>query len=81
MTSEELDALRENTIAANQQTMATLTHLQAQALQISADLSARMNGVDERLNNIEAILASVLERLERLEQLNRNAIGFATGES
>ena len=68
MTSEELEALRENTIAGNQQTMATLTQLQAQALQISADLSARMNGVDERLNNIEAILASVLERLDRLEQ-------------
>ncbi len=80
MTSEELEAMRENTIAGNQQTMATLTQLQAQALQISADLSARMNGVDERLNNIEAILASVLERLDRLEQLNRNAIGFATGD-
>ena len=80
MTSEELDALRENTIAGNQQTLATLTQLQAQALQISADLSARMNGVDERLNSIEAILASVLERLDRLEQLNQRAIGFATRE-
>ncbi|MXZ03361.1 MAG: hypothetical protein F4Y88_06725 [Chloroflexi bacterium] len=78
MTSEELEAIRENTIAGNQQTLATLTQLQAQALQISADLSARMNGVDERLNSIEAILASVLERLDRLEQLNQRAIGFAT---
>lgn len=78
MTSEELDALRENTIAANQQTMATLTQLQAQQqaqfMQIQAENA-------KRFDNIEEILASVLERLDRLEQLNRNAIGFATRES
>ena len=78
MTSAELDALRENTIAANQQTMATLTQLQAQQqaqfVQIQAENA-------KRFDDIEQILVSVLERLDRLEQLNRNAIGFATSES
>ena len=78
MTSEELDALRENTIAANQQTMASLMQLQAQQqsqfMQIQAENA-------KRFDNIEEILASVLERLDRLEQLNRSAIGFATRDS
>ena len=58
--------------------MATLTQLQAQQqaqfMQIQAENA-------KRFDNIEEILASVLERLDRLEQLNRNAIGFATRES
>lgn len=74
MTSEELDALRENTIASNQETLASLMQLQAKALQIQAEQT-------EKFSNIEAILASVLERLDRLEQLNRNAIGFATRDA
>ena len=78
MTSEELNALRENTIAGNQQTMAILTQLQAQLQTQIMQISAEHG---ERFDNIESILASVLERLDRLEQLNRNAIGFATGES
>ncbi len=74
MTSEELQEMRENTIASNQRTIASLMQLQAQALQIQAEQT-------RRLNNIESILASVLERLDRLEQLNRNAIGFATSDT
>ena len=74
MISEELDALRENTIASNQRTLASLMQLQAKALQIQAEQT-------ERFNNIEAILGSVLDRLDRLEQLNRNAIGFANRDS
>ena len=74
MTSEELNELRENTIAANQQTMASLMQVQAQMAQIQSEQAARMD-------RIETILASILERLDRLEQLNRNAIGFATSES
>ena len=75
MTSEELEAMRENTIASNQQTIATLTQLQAQlqthVMQVNADNAARFD-------RIETILRSVLERLDRLEQLNQRAIGFAT---
>ena len=74
MTSEELDALRENTIASNQRTLASLMQLQAKALQIQAEQT-------EKFNNIKAILVSVLERLDRLEQLNQRAIGFATRDS
>ncbi len=74
LTSEELNELRENTIASNQQTIANLIQLQAQMVKVSTEQVLR-------LNNIETILASVLERLERLEQLNRNAIGFATRDS
>ena len=74
MTSEELDAMRENTIASNQQTIATLMQLQAQMVQVSADHTARFD-------KIESILASVLERLDRLEQLNQRAIGFATRDA
>ena len=71
MTSEELEAMRENTIASNQQTIANLMQLQAQMAQIQVDQATRMN-------NIKVMFASILERLDRLEQLNRNAIGFAT---
>ncbi len=74
MTAEELNELRENTIASNQQTIASLMQLQAQMVKVSTEQVLR-------LNNIETILSSVLERLERLEQLNRNAIGFATRDS
>ena len=74
MTSQELNELRENTIASNQQTIASLMQLQAQMVKVSTEQVLR-------LNNIETILSSVLERLERLEQLNRNAIGFATRDS
>ena len=74
MTSEELDALRENTIASNQRTIATALELQARLTQIQAEQAARMD-------RIEAMFASILERLDRLESLNRNAIGFATGET
>ena len=74
MTSEELDVMRENTIASNQQTIASLMQLQAQMVQIQAEQAAKMN-------NIEAMFASILERLDRLEQLNRSAIGFATRDA
>ena len=74
LTSEELNELRENTIASNQLTIASLMQLQAQMVKVSTEQVLR-------LNNIETILSSVLERLERLEQLNRNAIGFATRDS
>ena len=74
MTSEELDVLRENTIASNQQTIANLMQLQAQMAQIQVEQATRMN-------NIQAMFASILERLDRLEQLNRNAIGFATRDT
>ena len=78
MTSEELEAMRENTIASNQQTIASLmqlqAQLQAQLVQISTEHATRFNSID-------AILASILERLDRLEQLNRTAIGFATSDA
>ncbi len=78
MTSEELDALRENTIASNQQTLASLMQLQAQLqahmMQINTENAARFD-------RIETILGSVLERLDRLEQLNQRAIGFATRDT
>ena len=74
MTSEELDAMRENTIASNQQTIAKLMQLQAQMAQIQIEQATRMN-------NIETMFVSILERLDSLEQLNRSAIGFATRDS
>lgn len=74
MTSEELETMRENTIASNQQTIASLMQLQAQMAQIQIEQATRMT-------NIEAMFASILERLDRLEQLNRSAIGFATGDA
>ncbi len=70
MTSEELEAMRENTIASNQQTIASLMQMQAQLMQISAERRARFN-------SIESILNSIFERLDRLEQFNQRAIGFA----
>ena len=74
MTSEELDAMRENRIASNQQTIAKLMQLQAQMAQIQVEQATRMN-------NIETMFVSILERLDSLEQLNRSAIGFATRDS
>ena len=74
VTSQELEAMRENTIASNQQTIASLMQLQAQMVQIQVEQTARMN-------NIEAMFASILERLGSLEQLNRSAIGFATRDA
>ena len=81
MTAQELEAMRENTIAGLEQTLAGTLQLQAQAMQISAVLSVRMNSLDQRITGIEATLASILERLDRLESLNQRAIGFATRDA
>ncbi len=81
MTAQELEAMRENTIAGLEQTLAGTLQLQAQAMQISADLSVRMNSLDQRITRIETMLASILERLDRLESLNQRAIGFATRDA
>ena len=95
MTAEELNSLRESTVAGLQQTFAVTLLFQRQLVQITSDLSSRMSTIESRMNRIEARLDGlearlsaveasnqiIIDHLGNLEQLNRNAIGFATRDS
>lgn len=72
MTSEELDALRAKTIAGNKRTLVKIAELQAQFEQMQFEEPASAE-------RIEALGAAILERLDRLIQLNRDAIALANG--
>ncbi len=74
MTSEELDALRARTIAGNKRTMARIKELQRQLEQIQFREPASTDRIEE-------LGAAILERLDRLIQLNRDAIARARGET
>ena len=78
-TPEDLDALRVKTIAGNKRTMARITELQAQLEQLRLEQPAP----EELATNdrIEELGALIIERLDRLIELNRDAIARATGES
>ena len=102
MTAEELNSLRESTVAGLQQTFAVTLLIQTQLFQVTSDLSSRMSTIESRMNRIEARLDGlearqsavearlsaveasnqiIIDHLANLEQLNRNAIGFATRDS
>ena len=102
MTAEELNSLRESTVAGLQQTLTATLLFQRQLVQVTSDLSSRMSTIESRMNRIEARLDGlearqsavearlsaveasnqiIIDHLGNLEQLNRNAIGFATRDS
>ena len=102
MTAEELNSLRESTVAGLQQTFAVTLLFQRQLVHVTSDLSSRMSTIESRMNRIEARLDGIdarqsavdarlsaveasnqiiIDHLGNLEQLNRNAIGFATRDS
>lgn len=72
MTSEELDELRAWTIAGNKRTIARIKELQEQLEQIQVAHPPNMNRIEE-------FGAAIIERLDRLIQLNRDAIALANG--
>ncbi len=74
MTSEELYELRAKTIDGNKRTIARIQELQEQLDQIQFEDPASTE-------RIEALGAAILERLDRLIQLNRDAIARARGET
>ena len=102
MTAEELNSLRESTVAGLQQVFAVTLLIQTQLFHVTSDLSSRMSTIESRMNRIEARLDGlearqsavearlsaveasnhiIIDHLGNLEQLNRNAIGFATRDS
>ena len=65
MTAEELNSLRESTVAGLQQVFAVTLLFQRQLVHVTSDLSSRMSTIESRMNRIEARLDGIRSKTER----------------